>query len=136
MDVIEVLISVALGGGSYLAVNFWMDPLLRYTRIKHAVRSDAVFYANAFRHEESVEASVAERNRERKDRARQHAAEIRASYYELPGWYRCMLKNRNEDPVAASRALIQLSNTSDPNGAVPFEKALARALNMPEDFST
>jgi len=127
-----ILLSVVVGALSYLIVNFWMNPLLRYLDIKHVVTSDLVFYANVidphFLNEE-----MQQRRFERQKQNRRHAAELRAAYYRLPCWYKTVLRWRGENPVEASRGLIGLSNASEALPGDPFVTQIIRSLRIPDE---
>lgn len=83
MEALIFLFSILAGAASYLVVNFWMNPLLRYLEIKHQVTSDLVFYANVI-DATGLNKEMQERRLERQQSNRRHAAEIRAAYYRLP----------------------------------------------------
>jgi len=121
------------GGCGYLVVTFWTAPILCYLQIRHEVTSDLIFYANVIdpsvlnnrlkeRHEAAVEAF------------RRQAAEIAASYYRLPGWYRFLLKRRGEDPVIASRNLIGLSNCAKETDAHPHIRWVMKSLKITSEL--
>ena len=133
MNVLTILLGFVAGGVGYLVINFWMNPLLRYLDIKHQVTSDLVFYANVIDASMLYE-EMEERLKERKERNRHNAAEIRASSYRLPGWYRKHLKRVGEDPIGASKALIGLSNSSKSVDADPFVTKLRNCLRIPESI--
>lgn len=128
-EVAILLLSLVTGGCGYLIVTFWMAPILRYLQIRHEVTSDLIFYANVIdlsilddrlkeRHEVGVEAY------------RRHAAEIAASYYRLPRWYRLLLKRRGEEPVTASKNLIGLSNCAKSADAYPHIRSVMKNLRI------
>jgi hypothetical protein len=132
MELWILLFSVLAGAASYLVVNFWMNPLLRYLEIKHQVTSDLVYYANVI-DATGLNNEMQERRLERQRNNRRHAAEIRAAYYRLPSWYCAHLKRVGEDPIAASQDLIGLSNSSAALPGDPFIPHLARALRIPDE---
>lgn len=133
LDLVSVALGAAAGGISYLVVHFWMKPLLRYLDIKHEVTSDLVFYANVI-NAEGLNEEMQQRHRERREQNRKHAAEIRASYYRLPWWYRRYLALVKEDPVASSKALIGLSNTNDYELGDRHTAELLRSLRIPDSI--
>jgi hypothetical protein len=133
MEALIILLSILAGATSYLVVNFWMNPLLRYLEIKHQVTSDLVFYANVI-DATGLNEEMQERRLERQRNNRRHAAEIRATYYRLPSWYRARLRRVGEDPIEASRALIGLSNSSHALPGDPFVTSLANALRIPDEI--
>lgn len=128
-----ILLGIIAGGISYLVVNFWMNPLLRYLDIKHQVTSDLVFYANVI-DTDGLNDEMQERRKNRREKNRKHAAEIRACYYRLPNWYRWYLKITGEDPVSASKNLIGLSNSSKEENGEKHITRLRRALKIPESI--
>ena len=121
-----------MGAGSYLVVNFWMNPLLRYLEIKHQVTSDLVYYANVI-DATGLNEEMKERRLERQRNNRRHAAEIRAAYYRLPRWYRAYLRRVSEDPVSASKNLIGLSNSSQVLPGDPYVTKLLEVLRIPDE---
>ena len=79
VEMLALFLGILGGGASYLVINFWMNPLLRYLDIKHQVTSDLVFYANVI-DARGLNEEMQNKRRERQDQNRKHAAEIRASY--------------------------------------------------------
>jgi len=132
LAILVLLIGIIAGGASYLIVQFWMNPLLRYLSIKHEVTSDLVFYANVI-NADGLNKKMQERHRERQDQNRKHASEIRASYYRLPWWYKRYLSFVKEDPVGASKALIGLSNTSEYDLGDQHTKQLIKCMRIPDN---
>ena len=130
MEALTIFLGLLAGGMSYLVVNFWMQPLLRYLEIKHHVTSDFVFYANVIYPGGNEE--MQQRRADRQKSNRRHAAELLAAYYRLPAWYRWNLHRVQEDPVKASTALIGLSNANEVVDAEPFITMLKRALRIPD----
>ena len=130
---LSLFLGAIAGVASYLIINFWMVPLLRYIEIKHQVTSDLVFYANVL-DASGLNEEMQERKRQRQENNRRHAAEIRACYYRLPSWYKMYLEKVGEDPIRASKSLIGLSNTSEHIQGEPFVKNLGKALRIPEGF--
>ncbi len=129
MEALTIFLGLLAGGMSYLVVNFWMQPLLRYLEIKHQVTSDFVFYANVIYPGGNEE--MQQRRADRQKSNRRHAAELLASYYRLPLWYRWYLKGKKEDPVKASTALIGLSNANEVVDAEPYIAQLKKELRIP-----
>jgi hypothetical protein len=127
------LLSVGAGAVGYLITEFWMQPVLRYRDIRHAVISDLVFFANAI-DATGMGDHLQRRQGDRKDSNRRHAAELRTCYYRLPSWYRLLLRKKGEDPLAASRHLMGLSNTSDYEHADRNVVGIRRALRLPDDL--
>lgn len=128
---LTLALGIVAGGASFLVVQFWMNPLLRYLSIKHEVTSDLVFYANVI-NADGLNERTQELHRERKEQNRKHGAEIRASYYRLPRWYRSYLKCVKECPVEASKALIGLSNTKEYDLASKYVEQLRKCLRIPD----
>ena len=108
-EVIILLSSLVAGGLGYLIVTFWINPILRYIQIRHDVTSDLVYYANVIS-PDNLNEKLKEKYEARIDSNRRHAAEMAASYYRLPRWYRAWLKKIGEEPLVASKNLIGLSN--------------------------
>ncbi|MCC6208553.1 MAG: hypothetical protein IT488_10440 [Gammaproteobacteria bacterium] len=109
-----------------------MNPILRYLDIKHQVTSDLVFYANVIDAADLNE-EMQERRLQRQKNNRRHAAEMRAAYYRLPKWYRAYLKRVGEDPIAASTALIGLSNSGQVIHGEDFLPSLSKSLRIPDN---
>ena len=133
IKLLTVFLGIIAGGAGYLVVKFWMEPLLRYVKIKHEVASDLIFYANVI-DATNLNEEMQDRKRHRQESNRRHAAEIRACYYSLPIWYRFYLKKVGEDPISASKALIGLSNSNEYVHGENFIDRLGKALRMPEGF--
>ena len=76
MNEIFILFLGAFAGGvSFLVIQFWMNPLLRYIEIKHQVTSDLVFYANVI-NADNLNEEMQQRHRDRQEQNRRHGAEI------------------------------------------------------------
>lgn len=122
------------GAVGYLMTQLWMQPIVRYRDSKYSVIVELVVYANeiALMPNELFEGSrVADRTRAN----RQRAADLRATYWTLPGWYRAWLRFRNEDPQIAARELIGLSNTiTDHQEAARRREAIKSALRLPRNL--
>jgi len=134
MDGLLILfLSISIGGISFLVVQFWMNPLLRYLDIKHQVTSDQVFYANVI-NADGLNEEMQQRHRARQKKNRKHAGEIRASYYRLPWWYKKYLILIGESPIQASKALIGLSNTKEYDLGNKYTERLRKSLRIPESI--
>jgi len=129
-EIIILFLGILAGGVSFLVIQFWMNPLLRYIEIKHQVTSDLVFYANVI-DAENLNEEMQQRHRDRQEQNRKHGAEIRASYYRLPLWYKKYLTFVKEDPIKASKALIGLSNSSEYDIGNKFTTQLLKSLRIP-----
>lgn len=132
-DLLILVLGILAGGVSFLIVQLWMNPLLRYLDIKHQVTSDLVFYVNVI-NADGLNVEMQQRHRARKEQNRKHAAEIRASYYRLPWWYKRYLEYRNENPVQASKALVGLSNTNEYDLGNRYTESLRKSLRIPESI--
>jgi len=128
-EVAILLLSLVAGGCGYLVVTFWMTPILRYLQIRHDVTADLIFFANVI-NPRMVNDRLKERHEVGTETYRKHAAEVAACYYRLPGWYRSILKSRGEDPIAASKDLIGLSNCSNSSDADPHIRGLKKSLHL------
>lgn len=128
---LSLALGIIAGGVSFLVVHFWMNPLLRYLSIKHDVTSDLVFYANVI-NADGLNDRMQQLHLERREQNRKHGAEIRASYYRLPWWYRYYLKHVGECPVGASKALIGLSNTKEYALGNKYVERLRKCLRIPD----
>jgi len=132
MDIVSPLLCLIAGGCGYLAVTFWMQPILRYIQIRFEVTSDVVFYANVI-NPRLVNDRLKERHEAGSEAHRRHAAEIVACFYRLPRWYRFILRRRGEDPLTASRNLVGLSNCSNAREAEPYVRFLKESLRIPQE---
>jgi len=130
---LTVALGIIAGGVSFLVVQFWMNPLLKYLQIKHYVTADLVFYANVI-NADGLNERMQQLHRERKEQNRKHAAEIRAGYYRLPSWYRWHLKRVKEWPIDASKALIGLSNTNEYELGNKYTEELRKCLRIPDSI--
>lgn len=128
-EVLLLLVSLAAGGCGYLIVSFWMNPLLRYLDVRHAVTSDLIFYANAIS-PQGMSDEMKQRCLARQEANRRHASELEACFYRLPSWYRCLLQHKGEDPLRASSNLIGLSNSSTYEAAEKHIAWLRRSLRL------
>lgn len=132
-EVAILLLSLAAGGCGYLVVTFWMAPILRYLQIRHDVTADLIFFANVI-DPSFVNDRLKERHEVGAETYRRHAAEMAASYYRLPSWYRRILKRRGECPLTASKNLIRLSNCSKPQDADPHIQWLKKSLRLASEL--
>jgi len=128
-EIAILILGLAAGGCGYLIVTFWMAPILRYLQIRHDVTAGLIFFANVI-DPSFVNERLKERHEVGAETYRRHAAEMAASYYRLPCWYRHVLKRRGEDPLTASKNLIGLSNCSKPQDADPHIQWLKKNLGL------
>ena len=126
----STLLSIMAGAMGYLIATFWVRPILRYRDIKSQVASDLVFFANAIELQK-LDGSCREDTLQRKDANRRCAADLKAIYFELPGWYRLLLKWRSENPGEASSELIGLSNSSSRDEAKDCIQKVKGYLRLP-----
>ena len=114
---IVAIISFFFGVFGYVITQFWLRPILRYRQLKRQVESDLAGYALT----ETNEGTDKKKDRQTRDRLaaiRRHSDELSSSYsYDLPPWYRLVLQRRGESPVEASKQLMKLSNTRNPEHA-------------------
>ncbi|MFC1813633.1 hypothetical protein ACFL03_13185 [Thermodesulfobacteriota bacterium] len=127
---IVAIISFAFGVFGYVITQFWLRPILRYRKLKHQVASDLAGYVIA----ETVEGADKKTDRRTKDRLaaiRRHSEELSSSYsYDLPPWYRLVLQRRGESPVEASKYLMKLSNTRNPEHAKGHVEKIKACLKI------
>lgn len=128
-EVAILLLSLVAGGCGYLIVTFWMSPILRYLQIRHDVTSDLIFYANVI-DPNMLNERLKKRHEIGEEAYRRHAAEVAASYYRLPRWYKFLLRRRDEDPLIASKNLIGLSNCANSEQAYPHIQWLKKSLRI------
>jgi len=127
---IVAIISFVFGVFGYIITQFWLRPILRYRELKRRVASDLTGYAIA----ETVEGADKETGRQTKDRLaaiRRYSDELSSSYsYDLPPWYRLVLHQRGESPVEASKHLMKLSNTRNPEHAEKHVEKIKACLKI------
>ena len=70
--IIPVVISGVVAVASWLALNFWMKPLMRYIELKSEIKADLVTYGNALELPLISDERQINRRQERKDRNRNH----------------------------------------------------------------
>ena len=128
-EIVILLCSLVAGGCGYLAVTFWMNPILRYLQIRHEVTSDLIFFANVITDDNLCD-EFKQRHRTRQQQNRKHAAEMAASYYRLPCWYKWWLERREEKPLIASRNLIGLSYCNTHESADTHVQWLKKSLKI------
>jgi len=128
------LLSIAAGALGYLIATFWVRPILRYRNTRSNIVSDLIYFANAI-DLQKFDGGLREDTLARKDANRRRAAELRAVHSELPGWYRCALRVRREEPKAASSELIGLSNASTREEVNVCIAGIERHLRLPREKS-
>ena len=134
MDVtlLSALIGIAAGAVGYWFVTFSMRPVLRYLEVRSKVFSDFIYYAqvvNADGLNEEMQALY----RERVLANRLSSAQLRATYLELPTWYKNHLAFKELDPEGASAALIGFSNTTDHRDSFDIQRRILRKLGLPTE---
>ena len=110
------LFSVCCGAAGYLIAHFWFQPILKYREIKDQIISDLIFYANAI-NTKGLNEEMKQRVLDRMVANRMRSAELSASFYKFPKFYRKYLMKTEERPDFACGELIGLSNTSEFNAA-------------------
>jgi len=128
------LLSLAAGAVGYLAVTFWVRPILRYREIRYEVDADLVFYANAVELEKK-DGSIRQDTLDRKESNRRHAASLIAIYRQLPHWYLWRLEKTGENPQEAFRSLIALSNSSTWAEVTEHAEEVEKHLGLSEDWT-
>lgn len=132
IDLLILLLSLAFGAMGYLIITFIMKPVTIYLDTRHAVVSDLVFFANVI-NADMLNEEMKQRFKERQNSNRRHASEFAAAYYDLPKWARKLVRKKT-DPLAASRALIGLSNTDDYESADRYVKELKKHLGIDDEL--
>jgi len=119
----EALLAVAaasfgLGALGYLIVRFWIIPIRRYRLIKGRLcRGLAACSAGA-----PVDAS----------HFGSQAVQLSDLYNaDLPPWYRMLLGRRRESPIEASRHLMRLAATRNPEHIRRRAEQVRRTLRLP-----
>jgi len=128
IELFILLISLAFGAIGYLIITFIMKPVTIYLDTRHAVVSDLVFFADVIS-ADMLNEEMKQRFKDRQKSNRRHASEFAAAYYDLPKWARKLVRKKT-DPLAASKALIGLSNTDDYKSAEPYVKELKKHLGI------
>jgi hypothetical protein len=113
------LLSFLVGSFGYVLARLVIRPLLRYHLLRARIRR-------------ALEAPAGAGDLRWQAEVREYAGALTACYHEqMPHWYRLALKNRAEDPLAAARHLMTLSNTSHPSHAVRRADEVRRMLRLP-----
>ena len=108
---------------------------MRYLELRREIKSDLVAYGNAMDPPMVPNEDQMNRRRERQDRNRHHAGELRAVKDQLPFWFRWYLKLVKEDPAKASTALVGMSNANEVVDIENFLTMLKSALRLPFDYN-
>ena len=110
--ILACIIGFTIGTAGYIMLRFWILPIRRYQKVKKNIR---IFFNQLTAPVTDTSSSTI--SAEQADICRKHAAALTDTYYDdLPQWYRMVLSHKlNEFPTEASRDLLTLSNTHDPD---------------------
>jgi hypothetical protein len=119
---IAAILSFFISSFAYVIARMWIQPLLRYRRLKsrvcammEAAENPSDGGATAFSAKE----------------IRKTAAELADCYHKtLPQWYQLMLSNRDESPDKAVADLMVLANIKDRPHALKRIAGVKAALRM------
>jgi len=117
---IVAIISFLSGVLGYIIIQFWIRPILGYRKIKHHIALELTRLFDVEPPEVAVD-SDREQTAERSASIRKYSIGLTDCFnYDLPRWYRMVLRQRGENPVEASKYLMKLSNT--PKGESPVRQ--------------
>ena len=107
--------SFAIGLLGYIIVKFWIQPIVRYTRVKRKLNHELTRY---LAQKNETVASKKKKAKNQGDPAlkntRKHAMNLASCYdKDIPYWYRLKLDSRGEAPVEALGLLTSLSKIRD-----------------------
>ncbi len=120
------LFGFGVGAAGYVIVKYWILPIRHYKRLKSAIEKDVALYMN----------SIARDNWNSGDKklfknTKKAVSDLNNTYdFDLPVWYKIILRRRGESPKEAEKHLMGLADTKDASHAEKrLEKAKA-ALSM------
>lgn len=125
MRVAGALFGFAVGTSGYIIFKFWLLPIRKYRRLKAIIKADVQYYDMAI--------SENKWNAEKKKRlqkTRKNIIDLSDCYdYEIPVWYKIVLKRRRESPHDAAQHLMDLVNVQEGSHAFKrLEKARTALL--------
>lgn len=125
---IVALISFVSGALGYIIFKFWIRPIWSYRKLKSRILSDLRRYDP----EDTFSgATASEQKKKLKTELQRKGAELTDLYnYDLPRWYTMVLQQRGEDPIAATKYLLQLPNTPDAANAKQQLKKVKEYLSI------
>ena len=127
---IIAVISFLSGALGYIIVQFWIRPILRYRKIKHRIASELTRFFDVEPSEVAVD-SDREQTAEPRASIRKYSIGLTDCFnYDLPRWYRMVLKQRGENPIEASQYLMKLSNTHEGASAARQVEAVRDHLRI------
>jgi hypothetical protein len=123
-------LSFILGVMGYIIIRFWLLPILRYRRIKGRIAMDLNALLNAAP-AGGGGARPQDAMRQRMKAHRIASAELSVSYTDnLPYWYKLSLESRGESPIDASKHLLVLANTRNPEHAKKRVEMIKECLRI------
>ncbi len=114
------LFGFAVGAAGYVIFKYWILPIRDYRRLKSVIEKDLEFYMD----------SIARQNwnsgeKKRLKGTKKAVSDLNDTYdFDLPVWYKIVLRRRGESPKEAEKHLMGLADTKDASHA---EKRLEKA---------
>lgn len=109
---IGAAVGFIIGVGGYSVIKYWIQPISRYVNLKQQLSAALDSYPAMLKESGTHSAGSASKV------FRQSAADLTNAYeHELPSWYKIKLGGRGERPTEASRWLMKLANTQNPDHA-------------------
>ena len=109
----------------YIITRIWLQPVLKYRRLKRRV--EKAFASDAVLGDPDNES---QRAKEVEAEYRKLSVALDSCHFEMPPWYRIMLKKRGEDPEAAAKHLGKLADTRNVKHAENRVEEIKKALHL------
>jgi hypothetical protein len=105
---IASVICFLAGASGYVIVRFWIIPIGKYRQLITQIKSDLAVF------QEQARGKAPDKDAQKN--LRQRATALTDLHdLDLPPWYRIILKQRGQSPLAASEGLMTLANTRNPD---------------------
>jgi hypothetical protein len=120
------LFGFGVGAAGYVIVKYWILPIRDYKRLKSAIEKDVALYTNSI-----AQGNWNSGDKKRFKNTKKAVSDLNDTYdFDLPVWYKIILRRRGESPKEAEKHLMGLADTKDASHAEKrLEKAKA-ALSM------
>ena len=132
VTLIAAAIGILAGAIGYWVTTFWMQPILRYRSIRNQIHSDFIYYAQVV-NADGLNEEMQDLNRERILANRKSSADLFAISFELPAWYKLLLKKRNLNPEQAAKYIIGYSNACEYDNACELQENIRQLLGLPKE---
>lgn len=114
------LFGFAVGAAGYVIFKHWILPIKDYRRLKSIIEKDVAHYMD----------SISRQNwnsgdKKRLKKTKKAVSDLNDTFdYDLPVWYKIILRRRGESPREAEKQLMGLADTKDASHAeTRLEKA-------------